>query len=104
MAYLSDDLGCDHSVNICMCGLAGIVFELKLNLDGKRTCPGCSGEGFNYDQATHEAAKAKRLAEWGGEEWYDIGDNEGYIKCLLCASKGTVDFDTEVNSDAIPVV
>lgn len=49
--YMSEDLGCDHSVNICMCKWAGIVYELKLTLDGETVCRSCGGEGLEWNQA-----------------------------------------------------
>ena len=90
LEYLSDDLFCDHQVGICMCGIVEVVKELNLNLAGKKSCGTCGGEGFNYDQAKYEAAKATQIAEWGGEEWWDIGDSAGYVQCESCAGKGTV--------------
>ena len=69
LEYLSDDLFCDHQVGICMCGIVEVVKELNLNLAGKKSCG---------------------IAEWGGEEWWDIGDSAGYVQCESCAGKGTV--------------
>jgi hypothetical protein len=43
--YLSEDLGCDHQVNICMCSAIAVVQELHLNLAGQETCRDCGG-GF----------------------------------------------------------
>ena len=88
--YLSEDLTCDHSVNICMCGTSAVVSELMLNMKGKRTCPQCSGDGFVYNKEKYEAAKAKYLAEWRGEMWWDI-ESEGYEDCARCNKTGSVD-------------
>lgn len=48
--YLSEDLGCDHSVNVCSCNAAEVAWELKLALDGRQVCPKCDGEGFQDDE------------------------------------------------------
>jgi len=92
VAYLSDDLGCDHSVNICMCGTVAVVQELVLNLDGKQTCGACSGEGATWDRTRWEEARAKQIALWRGQELWDIGDGPGYLPCQTCNEKGTVPY------------
>jgi len=86
--YLSDDLGCDHSVNICNCEVAAIVYELELQLTGKRTCAGCSGEGFNYSEELH---RSKLLQLEPGSQWFDY-DHEslGYQTCLRCEGSGVI--------------
>ena len=88
--YLSEDLGCDHSVNICTCGTAAVVSELLLNMQGRQTCPSCSGDGHHWDKAKYEAAKVRYLEEWGGDMWWDI-ESEGYVDCEKCNRKGTVE-------------
>jgi hypothetical protein len=94
--YLAEGLdGCDHSVGICMCASIAVYEELTLNLAGKQTCPGCGGEGFTYDQATYEKAKAEYLAKWDGEMRWDISDSEGYVPCERCDKKGTVPLEEE---------
>lgn len=90
--YLSIDLTCDHAVNICMCNAAAVVAELQLNLRGRQTCPGCGGEGFTWSRERYEAARAKQIAEWGGQELYDIGEGPGYEPCEQCDRAGTVTF------------
>lgn len=91
--YLSEDLGCDHSVGICMCGIIDVVGDLKLALDGRRRCPECAGDGAVYSdtayaeavldyQTTHEISldEARR----------DVPDMAGMIKCPTCGSNGSV--------------
>lgn len=48
--YLSEDLGCDHGVNICTCREQEAAFSLTLALDGQQVCPRCHGEGFQDDE------------------------------------------------------
>lgn len=87
--YLGEDLTCDHSVNICMCGPAAVVEELLLNLQGRETCRACGGEGFTWNQARYEASKR----EWESKEpnnWYNFPDDEGYEACERCNRKGVV--------------
>lgn len=101
VAYLSEDLMCDHAVNICMCGAIEVVRELTLNLAGQETCRACGGEGFVWDQAAYDKAKAERdadaqkaktgLIEWRDELWWDIADSAGYQPCLRCNKKGVID-------------
>lgn len=90
LAYLSEDLTCDHAVNICMCGAAEVVRELSLNLDGKETCPTCGGEGYNWDQAAFDKARSEQIAAWGGQELFDIGESAGYVPCGQCNKEGVV--------------
>lgn len=91
--YLSEDLECDHSVNICMCGPAAVVEELLLNMDGKETCGDCGGEGYIWDEAKYKAERARLLAEWGGEELWHISDEVGYMPCSRCDKTGKVEQD-----------
>lgn len=91
--FLSDELdagGCDHSVNICACGDAAVVEELQRVMAGEVQCPDCGGEGYNYDQAQFEKRRAELLAQWGGEQWYDIPDDEGFVPCAHCDKTGVV--------------
>lgn len=72
----SEDLGCDHSVGICMCGIIGLVAELKLAKMGKTYCSDCHGDGQIWSQETHDEALKRdpRYAE------YD-SDGLGYAEC-----------------------
>ena len=91
--YLSEDLGCDHSVGICMCSTIAVVNELNLLLDGKMTCPTCHGEGFTFDYDALEAACVTYAEKHGGtvKEARDyIGDDPGYIKCPHCEGRSVV--------------
>lgn len=88
--YLSEDLTCDHAVNICMCGPASIVEELRLNLDGKETCGVCGGEGFTWNQTKYEQARELWLESQGPERWYEMSDDVGYDPCEACDKKGVV--------------
>lgn len=79
---LSEDLGCDHSVGICMCDTVGIVQELNLALEGKRTCPTCAGDGMVWDQAKADAFI---------EQNPGISDCfAGYTDCPNCGRSGSV--------------
>lgn len=91
--YLSEDLVCDHSVNICVCGPAAVVEELLLNMDGKETCGDCAGEGHIWDEARYKAERERLLAEWGGEELWHISDDVGYLPCSRCGKTGKVNQD-----------
>lgn len=73
ITYLSEDLGCDHSVNICMCGPKELVYQLKLAREGKRVCPDCGGEGFVMGS--------------------DDSDEMTPDPCPACKSSGTVDME-----------
>ena len=46
IAYLGEDLGCDHSVNVCTCNAAEVHYALRLALAGEQICPRCHGEGM----------------------------------------------------------
>lgn len=85
IAYMGEDLECDHSVNICMCEWADIVYELKLTLDGKTVCRSCGGEGTGWDQAKYEAAKKAASAKG-----LYVNDFDGMISCPDCGGSGTV--------------
>jgi hypothetical protein len=80
--YLSDDLGCDHSVNICMCDTVGIVEELNLTLQGRRTCGTCHGDTYTWDQAKADAAAAVQ------SDYAD--DFAGMVTCPTCEGRGSV--------------
>jgi hypothetical protein len=88
--YLSEDLSCDHSVNICCCADAAVVEELQRALRGETQCPDCGGEGYTYSQELYDKRRAELLAMWGGEQWYDIGDHEGFVDCVRCNKSGVV--------------
>lgn len=85
IAYFSEDLGCDHSVGICMCGIIGLVAELKLAKMGKTYCSDCHGDGQIWSQETHDEALKRdpRYAE------YD-SDGLGYAECAKCNGVGIV--------------
>ena len=51
LSYLGEDLGCDHSVNICTCQAQELVYSLNLALTGEQICPRCHGEGMIDDPA-----------------------------------------------------
>lgn len=99
--YLSEDLVCDHAVNICLCNAAALVQELRLNLAGQKTCRDCGGEGHVWVQAAYDAAKAQRqedvrkaelgLTEWRDELWWDLSDDHGYNPCNRCNKKGVIE-------------
>lgn len=94
--YFSEDLGCDHSVGICMCGIAGLVEELQLVLGGRKRCDECGGEGFVFDKARYNEAVAE-YAAWQGipldRAKYHLSDSEGMGNCLACDGSGTVPTD-----------
>ena len=83
--YMSEDLACDHSVNICMCEWIGLVDDLKLSLGGKTTCYSCGGDGTGWDQAKYEAEK--EAASAGGMYADDFA---GMITCPGCGGSGAV--------------
>lgn len=99
--YLSEDLSCDHSVNICMCSTAAVVEELNLNLAGRQTCPDCGGDGHVWNQEAFDAAQASRdeearrakegLIEWRDELWWDLSESHGYEPCNRCDKKGYIE-------------
>jgi hypothetical protein len=92
--YLSEDLGCDHSVGICMCSTIGVVQELKLALEGKLTCHGCGGDGFDWNKARHQVECQRIAKEQGFSSWKEVadmyGDSPGYITCPECNGAGYV--------------
>ncbi len=71
------DLTDDHSVGICMCAEIGVVRELRLWLNERRTCPKCSGEMFvvqyDLDRVDHEL----------DEGWH-------LVRCPECQGRGDV--------------
>lgn len=99
--FLSLDLTCDHSVNICMCSTAAAVAELRLNLAGQETCDECGGEGHVWDQRAYDAAKAQReemarkakegLIDWPDEHWWEGPYSDVYNPCERCNQKGVTD-------------
>jgi hypothetical protein len=83
--YMSEDLACDHSVNICMCEWIGLVDDLKLSLGGKTTCYSCGGDGASWDHAKYEAEMAAaRLRGMYADDF------AGMIKCPGCGGSGAV--------------
>lgn len=93
VGYFSEDLGCDHSVGICMCELVDLVGDLKLALDGRRRCPECAGDGAVYSQTAYVEAVRDYAAKHGislDEAWRDVPDMAGMVKCLSCGSNGSV--------------
>lgn len=84
--YLGDDLGCDHSVGICCCGTAALVAELRLALDGKRSCIACGGDGIGWDEAKYEAEKTAASADG-----LYADDNAGMITCPGCDGTGVTE-------------
>jgi len=92
--YFSEDLGCDHSVNICMCSTMEVVKQLRLSLEDKQECPTCHGEGAVYsdEQKAHELQrimKERNLTEQEANFYY--GDEIGYAQCPQCGSSGVVE-------------
>jgi len=92
--YFSEDLGCDHEVNICMCSTIEVVAQLRLSLEGKKQCPKCGGEGAVYsdEQKAHELQrimKERNLTEQEANFYY--GDEIGYAQCPQCGSSGVVE-------------
>ena len=83
----SEDLGCDHSVGICMCGLVALVAELKLAKMGKTYCPNCHGDGYVWSQEMYDKY-AKDHDGYG----YDF-DSEGNVACGVCNKTGIVSTD-----------
>jgi len=83
--YMGEDLECDHSVNICMCEWAALVYELKLALGGECLCRSCGGEGTGWDQAKYEAAKKAASAKG-----LYVNDFDGMIACPDCGGSGTI--------------
>lgn len=96
VGYLSEDLGCDHSVGICMCGIAGLVEELQLVLGGRKRCQKCGGEGYVFDQALYDEAveKAAEAFKFPPERArYYVSDFDGMANCLGCDGTGSVPTD-----------
>lgn len=85
--YLSEDLGCDHEVGICMCWEGALVESIADALDGKTICRACSGEGFTWDQAAWERANAIAEERWG----LTASDGDGMVPCTRCGSTGRVE-------------
>lgn len=85
--YLSEDLGCDHEVGVCMCWEGSLVEKIADTLDGKTFCRACSGEGFIWDEAAWERANAFAEARWG----MTASDGDGMVPCERCGSTGRVE-------------
>lgn len=98
--YMSEDLTCDHSVNICMCAWRGAVEALQLARDGYTLCNGCGGDGFhwsdkkyNFELETIALERNLRIPEtklWIKAQGLD--DTLGYEKCPKCSGEGKVKF------------
>ena len=91
--YLSEDLGCDHSVGICMCGIIDVVGDLKLALDGRQRCPECAGDGAVYSKEAYESAAVQYAAHYETtpeDAKKYMCDLDGMIKCPSCDSNGSV--------------
>ena len=74
--------GCDHSVGICLCSEEQAAYELELAKVGKRVCPGCGGDGTEWDQAKADEAAAKQ------SDYAD--DFAGMVKCTGCDGQGVM--------------
>lgn len=93
VGYYSVDLGCDHSVGICMCELVDLVGDLKLALDGRRRCPECAGDGAVYSDEAYESAAVQYAAHYETtpeDAKRYMCDLDGMIKCPTCGSNGSV--------------
>jgi hypothetical protein len=77
---------CDHAVGICMCSVIGILDELKLAVQGKRTCPECHGDTFVYDEK-ETLYKATVGLNRDHDSYYD---GEEYKTCPTCKGSGNV--------------
>ena len=84
--YLSEDLGCDHEVGICMCWEGSLVEKIADTLEGKTFCRTCGGEGFLWDQAAWDRANALSESRWG----MTASDGEGMVPCERCNGTGRV--------------
>lgn len=94
--YLSEDLVCDHGVNICVCGTASIYRDLMLALDGEMCCPHCGGEGINWSEEQF-LAETQKLAYSQGLPVEEVrqmtGDLPGNITCVTCNGHGAVQME-----------
>lgn len=91
--YFDEDLGCDHSVNICMCSTMEVVKSLRLSLEGKTECSTCHGDGAVYSktQYNHELGRiAKERNLTLKEAAFYFGDDIGYAQCPTCGDSGVV--------------
>lgn len=84
------DLFCDHGVGICSCSSLALLAELRLLLEGKVTCRACGGEGFTWNQETHDREVALIGGAYDGEY--------GYVPCEICKSAGWVRLEEVVGS------
>lgn len=92
--YLREDLGCDHSVGICMCSTIGLVEELQLALNGRKTCPNRCEHGAvfsieRFEEAVQEYVKRYAFAS-EEEARRDLCDFDGMVNCPVCGGFGTV--------------
>lgn len=91
--YLSEDLGCDHAVNICTCEEQELVRDLTLALDGKRVCPVCHGDGQVWSQEafTRNLSETIQKTGWTMSEVDErYGDQLGYDDCIQCQRSGVI--------------
>jgi hypothetical protein len=88
--YLSEDLGCDHSVGICACGVISVVEDLKLALDGLATCPRCGGDGDEADliERVGDYAWAQECSIKAAQEALGIVKDD--LRCMVCDGAGNV--------------
>lgn len=91
--YLSEDLGCDHSVGICTCSAAGLVQELTLALNGESPCPRCGGDGCDWSPAKYEEAVLdyQNVHECTLEQARsNVSDFDAMTACTVCDGSGAV--------------
>jgi len=74
---------CDHSVGICACYLIDLIRELKLQINGRETCPLCAGDGFIYRDRHVPECEKYRISG------YDC-EGEHVLGCWLCEQRGWV--------------
>ncbi len=89
--YLSDMDSDDHSVGICTCGTNELAYELGLALNGGMTCPGCGGDGFNFDPTQAKVDFAEGAKKYGislGEAESMFAFSAGMSECEKCRGRG----------------